>query len=179
MRPYKSPFVKIAFWIFCLMIALMLREIVRAEKVESDRLNNIQYEALECPTTENNIVVEEIIEQVFEIDTEVKPEPETYTITAYCSCEKCCGEWATKRNGGPVIGAYGVELTPDYSVAAPLPYGTKLKIDGKTYEVQDTTASWIVDRYSGRIIDIYVGDSHEDALKWGKVEMEVEIVGDN
>lgn len=173
MRPYKSPFVKIAFWIFCLMIALMLREIVRAEKVESD---GMKYEALQSPTMENNIVVEEIIEQVFEIDTEVKPEPETYTITAYCSCEKCCGEWATKRNGGPVIGAYGVELTPDYSVAAPLPYGTKLKIDGKTYEVQDTTASWIVDRYSGRIIDIYVGNDHEKAIKIGRTEMEVEIV---
>ena len=101
---------------------------------------------------------------------------ETYTITAYCSCEKCCGEWAKNRPDGIVYGAYGVELTPGYSVAAPLPYGTKLKIDGKIYEVQDTTASWIVDKYAGRIVDIYMGDDYQAALEFGKQVREVEIV---
>ena len=176
MKPYKSPFVKIAFWIFCLMIALMLREIVRAEKVESD---GMKYEALQSPTTENNIEVEQQVEQVQEIITTQAQATEVYTITAYCSCSICCGEWATKRGDGPVIGAYGVELTPWYSVAAPLPYGTKLKIDGMTYEVQDTTASWIVDRYAGRIIDIYVGNSHQEAINFGKQELEVTVVNDD
>ena len=176
MRPYKSPFVKIAFFIFCLMLAIMLREMVRAESDESDRMNIIQYEPSECP------VSDEIISQdrMVKLNTLnfVQPEQtsETYTVTAYCSCQKCCGEWAIKRNGGPVIGAYGVELTPWYSVAAPLPYGTKLEIDGMTYEVQDTTASWIVDRYSGKVIDIYVGGSHEEALRFGKQELEVTII---
>ena len=50
----------------------------------------------------------------------VIPEPEEsapekvclgeYRITAYCACEKCCGEWAKNRPGGIVVGAAGIEL---------------------------------------------------------------------
>ena len=188
MKPYKSPLRTAAFVIFCVMLAIILREIVRAEAVNPESVQYevityeeylTRYEPSESPTIDFGVEVEEQVEVVQEIITTQAQATEVYTITAYCSCSICCGEWATKRGDGPVIGAYGVELTPWYSVAAPLPYGTKLKIDGMTYEVQDTTASWIVDRYAGRIIDIYMGDSHEEAKAWGKVELEVEIVGDN
>ena len=179
---YKSPLKTLALIIFCVMLAIILREIVRAEAVDPVQYEVItyeeyltQYEPSESPTTIEMVEVKEQVEESSELLTVKESVAAVYKVTAYCSCQKCCGEWATKRNGGPVIGAYGVELTPWYSVAAPLPYGTKLEIDGKTYEVQDTTASWIVDRYAGRIIDIYVGDSHEDAKAWGKVEMEVTI----
>lgn len=94
----------------------------------------------------------------------------TYTVTAYCSCEKCCGK--RDRPDGKIIGAAGVELTPGISVASPLPFGTELMINGHKYIVQDRTAGWIVDRYDGRIIDIYFA-SHEAALEWGKQQMEV------
>jgi 3D (Asp-Asp-Asp) domain-containing protein len=97
----------------------------------------------------------------------------TYTITAYCSCEECCGK--RDRPDGKVIGAAGVELTPGVSVAAPLPFGTELMIDGRRYAVQDRAADWIVDRYGGKIIDIYFS-SHEAALKWGKQVCEVYAV---
>jgi 3D (Asp-Asp-Asp) domain-containing protein len=185
MKPYKSPLKTAAFLIFCIILAIILREIVRAEVVVPEPVQYevityeeylTQYEPSESPTIDFEVEVEEQVGEVQELLTVEEPVAEGYTVTAYCSCEICCGEWATKRNGGPVIGAYGVELTPNYSVAAPLPFGTKLKIDGMTYEVQDTTASWIVDRYAGRIIDIYMGDSHEDAKAWGKVEMEVTIL---
>ena len=187
MKPYRSPLRTLALIVFCIMLAIILREIVRAEEADPEPVQYevvtyeeylTQYEPSESPTTIKNIEVELDIEQGQRIAKAGQDKSETYTITAYCSCEICCGEWATKRNGGPVVGAYGVELTPDYSVAAPLPYGTKLKIGGKTYEVQDTTASWIVDRYAGRIIDIYMPD-HASALAWGEQVKEVEIVGDN
>ena len=181
---YKSPLKTLALIIFCIMLAIILREIVRAEAADpvpeyevityEDYLT--RYEPSESPTIDFNVEVEEQVGEVQEIITAPTQASETYTITAYCSCEICCGEWAKDRPDGIVYGAYGVELTPDYSVAAPLPYGTKLKIDGKTYEVQDTTASWIVDRYAGRIIDIYMGDSHEEALEFGKQEMEVTVI---
>ena len=182
---YKSPLKTAALIIFCLMLAIILREIVRAETMDPEPVQYevityeeylTRYEPSESPTIDFDVEVKEQVGEIEELLTVKEPVTETYTITAYCSCEKCCGEWATKRNGGPVIGAYGVELTPDYSVAAPLPYGTKIKINGMTYEVQDTTASWIVDRYAGRIIDIYVGYSHQEAINFGKQEMEVEIV---
>ena len=184
MKPYRSPLRTLAVLIFCIMLAIILREIVRAEAVDQEPEYEVitheeyitRFEPSESPIIDFDVEVKEQVGERVNLLTVKEPQPEVYTITAYCSCEICCGEWATKRNGGPVVGAYGVELTPNYSVAAPLPFGTKLKIDGKTYAVQDTTASWIVDRYAGRIIDIYVGDSHEDALKWGKVELEVTIL---
>ena len=94
--------------------------------------------------------------------------PVTYTITAYCECELCCGKWAKDRPNGVVVGAMGKPLKENYSVASPLPLGTKVIIDGLgTYEVQDRTADWIVERYDGKIIDIYV-KRHEDIKKIGK-----------
>ena len=104
---------------------------------------------------------------------------ETYTVTAYCACEKCCGQWAANRpldeNGQPiVIGAANVPLTSGYSVASPLPIGTIVEIDGKQYEVQDRTAQFVVDRYNGKIIDVFF-DSHEKAVEFAKQEKEVKI----
>ena len=96
-----------------------------------------------------------------------------WTITAYCGCEKCCGPWAVSRSG-PVRGAEGTELIPEKSVAAPLPFGTTLVIDGSEYVVQDRTAQWIVERYNGRIVDIYF-ETHAEAEAWGKQEMEIFI----
>lgn len=88
-------------------------------------------------------------------------------ITSYCSCERCCGQWASNRpldeNGDPIVyGASGNVLTPGVSVACSLPYGTEIKIDGLpgTYIVEDRTAEWIQDKYSGMTVDIYM-DSHE------------------
>lgn len=103
-----------------------------------------------------------------------------YRITAYCACKKCCGVWAENRPNRIVKGAMGVELTPGYSVASPLAFGTKLYIEGYgDVVVQDRTASWVVEEYNGEIIDIYF-DSHEEALNFGvryadvyKIESEV------
>lgn len=103
-----------------------------------------------------------------------------YRITAYCACKKCCGVWAENRPNGIVKGAMGVELTPGYSVASPLAFGTKLYIEGYgDVVVQDRTASWVVEEYNGEIIDIYF-DSHEEALNFDvryadvyKIESEV------
>lgn len=106
-------------------------------------------------------------------------------ITAYCACEICCGEWAKDRpldeNGNPIVyGASGQVLTPGVSVACSLPFGTKIEIDGLpgTYVVEDRTAEWIQDKYSGMTVDIYM-PTHESCyeLLSGKPEwMDVYIV---
>lgn len=95
-----------------------------------------------------------------------------YTVTAYCSCVKCCGKWALNRpkdNQGKDIvrGANGKRLIHNYSVASSLPFGTKFYIDGKEYKCQDRTADFIAERYNGKIIDIYM-DNHQDAFNCGK-----------
>ena len=63
-----------------------------------------------------------------------------FKLTAYCSCEKCCGIWAYNRPNGTVYGAIGEELKEGYSIAVDpnvIPYGTEVVIDGKTYKAQD------------------------------------------
>ena len=119
------------------------------------------------------------------LETEPEPEPESTEpqvvetlygncrITAYCSCVKCCGEYALNRpvdeNGNQIVyGAAGVALTPGVSVACPLPIGTKLHIPalGDTeYIVQDRTAQWVVDKYDGMIVDVYFAD-HDACYEW-------------
>ena len=74
----------------------------------------------------------------------VEPEPEylgKFRITAYCSCEICCGKWAENRPDGIVYGASGEELVAGVSCASPLPFGTVVEIEGVgTYIVQDRTS---------------------------------------
>ena len=122
----------------------------------------------------------------------VMPEPEEsapekvclgeYRITAYCACEKCCGEWAKNRPGGIVVGAAGIELVAGVSCASPLPFGTVVEVEGLgTYIVQDRTASWVAEKYDNKVIDIYF-DSHEAAcefgLKFANVYVEEETAND-
>lgn len=97
-------------------------------------------------------------------------------ITAYCSCEKCCGP---RDRSGPVVGAAGVELVPGYSCAGPkeLPFGTLVQIDGKEYRVDDRTADW-VQRKHGVTFDIYFG-THQDALDYGRRFVDVEVLHAN
>lgn len=80
--------------------------------------------------------------------------------TSYCSCSICCGSYNDNRNG-IIIGARGVELIPDYSVAVDpriIPLGTIIIIDGKEYRADDTGSA-----IKGNHIDFYCA-SHEEAL---------------
>lgn len=111
-----------------------------------------------------------------------EPEPELieYTITAYCSCRECCGKHADNRPtdeyGNEIVKwAGGVELIQGVHCASPLPFGTVVEIAGiGTYEVQDRTAKWIVEKYDSKIIDLYFED-HQAASAFGKAKAFVEI----
>ena len=89
---------------------------------------------------------------------------ETYKITAYCSCAKCCGK-STGRT------ASGAKATAGVTVAAPakFAFGTKLNIGGHIYTVQDRGGA-----IQGNRIDIYVS-SHSAALQWGVKYLPVSV----
>ena len=89
---------------------------------------------------------------------------ETYKITAYCSCSKCCGK-TTGRT------ASGTKATPGRTVAAPtkFAFGTKLNIGGHIYTVEDRGGA-----VSGNKIDVYV-NSHSAALQWGVKYLPVSV----
>lgn len=87
-----------------------------------------------------------------------------FKLTAYCSCEKCCGKWANNRPNGIVYGAIGEELKEGYSIAVDpdvIPYKTEVIINGRTYKAQDCGGA-----IKGNRIDVYFED-HNDALEFG------------
>ena len=112
-----------------------------------------------------------------EADVEaIEIDKRTFRVTAYCACEKCCGEWAKNRPtdelGKPiVIGALGTPLTSE-SCASPLPFGTEISLeDYGVVVVEDRTADWVVNKHGENIIDLYMED-HNEALEFGVKYME-------
>lgn len=114
--------------------------------------------------TPKSIEVEEILELENKVSENLFG---NCRITAYCACEKCCGQWANNRPNGIVYGASGEELISGVSVACSLPFGTKLKIDGfdQTFIVHDRTSNWVQEKYGGMTVDIYI-DSHEGCYEF-------------
>lgn len=92
----------------------------------------------------------------------------TFLVTAYCPCEKCCGEWSDG------ITASSHKIQPgDRFVAAPpwIPFGTYLTLEG--YAGGLPVPVW--DRGSairGNKFDVFFGD-HDEAEKWGVKEYEM------
>lgn len=90
----------------------------------------------------------------------------TATVTAYCSCSKCCG----KSTG---ITASGTKATAGRTIAASSQYafGTKIEIQGYgTYTVEDRGGA-----IQGNRIDMYF-NSHSEALAFGKKTLSIRVV---
>jgi 3D (Asp-Asp-Asp) domain-containing protein len=93
-------------------------------------------------------------------------------VTAYCPCQKCCGENAEG------ITASGRDVSYNHSrfVAADtdvLPFGTKLIIPGyhgKPVEVIDRGGA-----IKGNKLDLFY-PTHEEALQWGRQWVDVVVV---
>lgn len=138
-----------------------------APKVTPEQTKFFTQEVQEAEQTSVNVAL-----SLPQLELVQKEEPEkeylgNWRVTAYCACEKCCGEWAKNRPNGIVVGAAGVELKAGVSVASPLPFGTRVYIEGiGEYVVQDRTASWIAEKHNNELIDIYF-DNHEAACNFG------------
>ena len=87
-----------------------------------------------------------------------------FEITHYCTCNLCCGIYASGYT------ATGAKATPGRTVAADpkvIPYGTTILIDGKEYVVEDCGSA-----VKGNHIDILMG-SHGEAVSAGRYHAEV------
>lgn len=115
--------------------------------------------------------------EVLPLETpEPTPEPEWETIeaTAYCSCAKCCGEWASKRPHGIVYTASGAEAVEGVTVAADkskYPFGTVLYIEGLGERIVQDVGGAI----KGNRVDVYF-NNHEDALAFGRQTLNAYVV---
>lgn len=132
----------------------------------------------EVETIEKPVYIEVVKEVYIEKAQEAKEavqEGREFKLTAYCSCVKCCGEYALNRPvdayGNEIVyGSTGERLTAGVSVAVDpkvIPYGSTVVINGREYLAQDCGGAIKGDR-----IDIYF-DNHQDALEFGVQYAEV------
>lgn len=98
-----------------------------------------------------------------------KENEEIWNISAYCPCEKCCGEYSKGKHYRQTANGYRIK-PGDKLVAAPpeIPFGTVLEIPGYGRAVVKDRGGAI----KGRKLDLYF-DSHSEALKWGRQHLPV------
>lgn len=92
-------------------------------------------------------------------------------VTAYCPCEKCCGEFAD----GITASGHRIQKGDKFVAADPnIPFGTLLTIEGYAEGLPVP----VLDRggaIKGNRIDVFF-DSHDEALKWGKRWLKVKVL---
>jgi len=97
-----------------------------------------------------------------------------YVVTAYCSCERCCG----KKPGHPAYGitASGKRIRVGMCAADPsIPFGPVINVPGYGRAVVEDRGGAI----RGHRLDIYF-PTHAQALRWGRQTLTVTIyAGDN
>ena len=86
----------------------------------------------------------------------------TCTITHYCNCARCCGQWVGGPTASGVMPEAGRTVAVDSSV---IPLGSEVLIGDHIYIAEDTGVS-------GYWVDIFC-DSHSEALQRGMYSAEV------
>jgi 3D (Asp-Asp-Asp) domain-containing protein len=139
-------------WIFLFLILALL-------KVDATTKTQLEH------TTTTNLAVE---------DTEiVQPEEKEdwllgeFTITYYCSCEKCCGKTDGITCSGEKV-SEGITVAVDPNV---IPLGVYIYIEGVGYRIAQDTGGNI----KGKKVDVYMS-SHEEALKAGIHKANVYVI---
>ena len=94
-----------------------------------------------------------------------------WLITAYCPCKICYGKNAKG------ITASGKRAKVGMAACNWLKFGTKVKIDGKVYVVEDRGAKSLFGDKNNHIkhIDIFF-NTHNEAKQFGRQYLEVEIL---
>jgi len=96
-------------------------------------------------------------------------------VTAYCPCQKCCGQ----RARGVTASGLGVDHNGGLFVAADtdlFPFGTRLVVPG--YGSPNGEVVEVIDRggaIKGMRLDVYYPD-HKTALKWGRQVLPVRVL---
>lgn len=172
-----------SFFIICSSFAVLedAKKLLYSAESEIQKLYEIKEsdfnEAVGDVTEEKNSVAES--EEDMVVSETNKESLGEFKLTAYCSCEKCCGKWALNRpkdeNGKDIVyGSTGAILVAGTSIAVDpsvIPYGSQVEINGHTYTAHDTGGA-----IKGNRIDVYF-DNHQDALNFGVQYAEVFLIG--
>lgn len=150
---------------------------------QKNEITEIKPEKIKSMQPVSSELIKLNIEETIKIAQEnevVIEEPKTislgeFKLTAYCSCEKCCDEYAKDRPvdkyGNEIVyGSIGEELIEGISIAVDpnvIPYWTEVIINGNTYIAHDTGGA-----IDGNRIDVYHND-HQKAREFGVQYAEV------
>lgn len=105
-----------------------------------------------------------------DVEPEVEPKAESlgeFKLTAYCTCEKCCGKWADG------ITATGTQATPGRTIAVDpkvIPLGSTVYINGTEYIAEDIGGA-----IKGNRIDVLF-PTHQEALEFGVQYADILII---
>ena len=142
-------------------------------------IENPSYEVLQ-PETAIEMNDHEIKPEVlpFVQDTVDKIYLGEFVLTAYCPCEKCCGQYGVNRpideNGDLIVyGAYGQRLEDGVSIATDpnvIGFNQEVYINGVVYKAHDTGGN-----IKGNQIDIYMAD-HDEAVEFGVQYADVYLI---
>ena len=142
-------------------------------------IENPSYEVLQ-PETAIEMNDQEIKPEVlpFVQDTVNKIYLGEFVLTAYCPCEKCCGQYGVNRpideNGDLIVyGAYGQRLEAGVSIATDpnvIGFNQDVYINGVVYKAHDTGGN-----INGNQIDIYMAD-HDEAVEFGVQYADVYLI---
>lgn len=172
-----------SFFIICSSFFVLkdAKSLLYSAEVEIQNIYDIKessFSEAAVDETEEKIVVEKPEESQVVLESKKESLGE-FKLTAYCSCEKCCGKWAMNRpkdeNGKDIVyGSTGTVLVAGTSIAVDpsvIPYGSQVEINGHTYTAHDTGGA-----IKGNRIDVYF-DNHQDALNFGVQCAEVFLIG--
>lgn len=173
-RKYYFDPLWVGFLLVGVALGLMLSALRPAKAVEI--VKEVPVEVVKEVPVVRTITKTVYVPEVTEEDP-VTTEPElqslgTFTVTAYCACEKCCD----KAPDDPWYGitATGTKATQGRTIAVDpkvIPYGSVVYFDGI-----DGFGGYVAEDCGGAIkgneIDLYF-DSHAEAKSWGIKELEV------
>lgn len=100
-------------------------------------------------------------------------EPVLFTVTAYCPCRICCGNYSPEVTGREARTATGAVPQQGRTIAVDpmlIPYGTSVHIDGMGDYIAEDCGGAVRQNH----IDVYF-DSHEAALAFGSRRLYVTI----
>lgn len=103
-----------------------------------------------------------------ELDKVTEPESlGEFKLTAYCPCEKCCGEWADGITYTGTVATAGRTVAVDPRV---IPLGSTVRINGHDYIAEDIGGAIKENR-----VDVFF-DTHQEALQFGVQYADVAII---
>lgn len=157
----------VSVWLITILIAVILTAMItQSEPVEAPTRIEYIVVYLGYDSEVETLTTEPTGAYTGAIHADVKEE--IFTVTAYCPCPKCCGEWSDGFTYSGELAHEGVTVAADLNK---YPLGTRLYIEGLGERIVQDRGGAI----NGNKLDVFFYN-HEAALQFGRQELRVEVL---